>query len=83
VKRPTTTKGFPEMGKRLTEYDITLWRHVVSSTALPPSSQRSDSHRTPTGDPPYKRCGVVRTYMLHLHYSKETVTYSPGLYLEC
>ena len=49
----------------------------------PPSSQRSDLHRTPTGDPPYKRCAVVRTHGLHLHYSKETVTYSPDLYLEC
>ena len=30
------TKGFPEIGKRLTECDITLWRHIVSSTTPHP-----------------------------------------------
>lgn len=36
-----------------------------------PSSLRSNSHRTLTGDPPSKRSTVLGTYRLHLHHSKE------------
>ena len=71
MKRPTTTKGFPETSKRLAECDITRWRRIVSSTTPPPSSLRSDLRHLPAGNLPPKRSTVVGTYRLHLHHSKE------------
>ena len=71
MKRPRLAKGFPETCKRLAECDIILWRHIISSTTPSPSSQRSECHHPPAGNPPSKRRSEVESYRLHLHHPKK------------
>ena len=71
MKRPTTTKGFPETSKRLAECDITRWRHIVSSTTPHPLPNRASATTLRQVIPSLKRCSEVETYRFHLHHPKE------------
>ena len=71
MKRPTTTKGFPETSKRLAECDITRWRHIVSSTTPHPLPNGASATTLRQVIPSLKRCSEVETYRLHLHHPKE------------
>jgi len=70
------------MGKRLTECDIP--NEETSYHPRLPHPLPYGAIRTALRQMILRiRCAVVRTYMLHLHHSKETAPYSTALYLVC